>query len=96
MADLTARERGDLRVPAELGSNSPALSSWPHYAQREQRYLRAKSAALDAAAGAGLKIDTSLVWNGDGGNANAALTVFRHFNSASVVKGLVGSEPKTA
>ncbi len=29
-------------------------------------------------------------------NQNAALTVFRHFDSATVVKGLVGDEPKTA
>ena len=36
------------------------------------------------------------MWNGDGRNDNAALTVFRHFDSASVVKGLVGEPPKTA
>ena len=29
-------------------------------------------------------------------NPNAALTVFRHFDSATVVKGLVGDDPKTA
>lgn len=29
-------------------------------------------------------------------NDNAALTVFRHFDSATVVKGLVGQDPKTA
>ena len=42
------------------------------------------------------KLDLSLVWDGDGRNPNAALTVFRHFDSASVVKGLVGEPPKTA
>ena len=36
------------------------------------------------------------VWDGEGRNDNAALTVFRHFDSASVVKGLVGESPKTA
>jgi hypothetical protein len=94
--ELAARERSDLRLPAEWGSNSPALIPWLEYSKLEQQYLRAKSSALEAAAAAGLKIDTSLVWNGDGRNPNAALTIFRHFNSASVVKGLVGTEPKTA
>src|SRR6185295_19834681 len=42
------------------------------------------------------KLDLHLIWDGDGANANAALTVFRHFDSASVVQGLVGEPPKTA
>jgi hypothetical protein len=41
-------------------------------------------------------VNLDLIWDGDGRNPNAALTVFRHFNSASVVKGLVGEPPKTA
>jgi hypothetical protein len=94
--ELVARERSDLRLPAEWGSNSSILIPWVQYSKLEQQYLRAKSAALSAGVDRGLKIDTSLVWNGDGRNPNAALTIFRHFNSASVVKGLVGTEPKTA
>jgi hypothetical protein len=42
------------------------------------------------------RLDQSLIWAGDGGNRNAALTVFRHFDNASVVQGLVGEPPKTA
>jgi hypothetical protein len=41
-------------------------------------------------------VDLSVVWRGDGHNPNAALTVFRHFDAASVVQGLVGDAPKTA
>ncbi len=37
-----------------------------------------------------------MIWDGGGVNQNAALTVFRHFDSATVVKGLVGEDPKTA
>jgi hypothetical protein len=37
-----------------------------------------------------------MLWDGDGTNDNAALTIFRHFDSASVVKGMVGQSPKTA
>jgi hypothetical protein len=46
--------------------------------------------------GGAKKADLSVIWDGDGRNPNAAMTVFRHFNSASVVKGLVGDAPKTA
>jgi hypothetical protein len=95
-AELVAREQSDLRLPAEWGSNSPVLIPWLEFSQLEQRYLRAKSQSLEQQAAAGQKFDLSLIWNGDGRNANAALTIFRHFNSASVVKGLVGDAPKTA
>ena len=36
------------------------------------------------------------VWDGNGTNPNAALTVFRHFDSASVEYGFVGENPETA
>jgi hypothetical protein len=35
------------------------------------------------------------IWDGDGSNSNAALTVFRNFDNATVVKGFVGAIPKT-
>ena len=41
------------------------------------------------------KVDLDLVWDGDGVNPNAALTVFRNFDAATVVTGLVGPPPKT-
>ena len=96
VAEFLAGERRDLRLPAEWGSTAPILTPWLEYSRLEQQYLRAKSEALEQAAAKGMKIDLSLIWAGDGGNANAALTVFRHFDSASVVKGLVGEVPKTA
>ena len=36
------------------------------------------------------------IWDGDGFNPNASLTAFRHFDSASVMHGLVGDYPRTA
>ena len=35
------------------------------------------------------------IWDGDGTNDNAALTVFRNFDNATVTKGFVGAIPKT-
>ena len=42
------------------------------------------------------KYDLDLVWDGEGMNQNAALTVFRHFDSATIEQGLLGQPPKTA
>ncbi|MGZ8225508.1 MAG: fatty acid cis/trans isomerase [Methylococcaceae bacterium] len=36
------------------------------------------------------------IWDGDGNNENAALTIFRHFDSATVTKGFIGDTPLTA
>ena len=35
------------------------------------------------------------IWNGDGRNPNALLTVFRHFDTAVVTQGAAGDLPKT-
>jgi len=36
------------------------------------------------------------LWYGNGKNQNAALTVYRHFDNATVEKGMLGQPPKTA
>ncbi len=95
VTELLARERSNLRLPAEWGSNSLALIPWIEYSKLETNYLRAKSEWLERNA-VGRKDDLSMIWSGDGRNPNTALTVFRHFDSATVVKGLVGEQPKTA
>ncbi len=95
-AELIARQASNLRLPAEWGSNSPVFRPWFEYAALETKFVQAKSRALDQALAGRSRIDLGLVWDGDGRNPNAALTVFRHYDSASVVKGLVGEPPKTA
>jgi hypothetical protein len=96
LAELAARQSDNLRLPAEWGGNSPVLRAWREYAKLEQRYLAAKSAALSAYAQQ-RPATLDIIWDGDGRNGNAGLTVLRHFDSATVVKGLVGdAPPKTA
>jgi hypothetical protein len=36
------------------------------------------------------------IWDGEGNNQNAALTIFRHFDNATVMKGLIGDTPLTS
>ena len=85
----------ELDMPAEGGS-SALLTLWLGYGRDHEKYLQKKNAFLGKALGDGSSVNLKMVWDGDGKNPNAALTVFRHFDSATVVKGLVGGPPKTA
>ncbi|MBJ7553083.1 fatty acid cis/trans isomerase [Marinomonas spartinae] len=85
-----------LDLPAESSSNALPLSSWVRFSQQQKEYLSAKAKLIDNNLGNKIPLNLSLIWNGDGHNENAALTIFRNFDNASVVKGLVGQDPKTA
>ena len=88
-------EQSNLDMPAEAGS--AALSGlWHSYEKEHDRYMKQKIRFLSAHTQGGHGLDLKSVWDGDGKNDNAALTVFRHFDNATVVKGLVGGYPKTA
>jgi hypothetical protein len=95
-AHLVAREGEVLRMPAAEGSNA-SLLAWRAMAVAEDALLAAKSRHMDRVFGANRRpINLDFVWDGDGRNPNAALTIFRHFDSASVQQGLIGDPPKTA
>jgi Fatty acid cis/trans isomerase (CTI) len=94
-AEFLAKHDDDLDLPAESGSNARLLS-WFGLARKQRRFLRVKSEFLDKLARQGTEISLGAIWNGDGANPNAALTVLRHYDSATVVKGLVGGPPKTS
>ena len=95
-AEILARQASNLRLPAAYGSDAPILTAWHELSRLEKKVLAAKSVIPNQRFSGERKIDLSLIWDGDGQNPNAALTIFRHFNSASVVKGLVGDAPKTS
>ena len=94
--ELIESQEANLRMPIQSGSSAPPLHTWKKYAKSQQKFLAAKSATLNKAFPGGENLTLDLVWDGGGNNENAALTVFRHFDSASVVKGLVGQHPQTA
>jgi len=73
-----------------------SLLEWQSYSDQEFGYLRAKSKLLNKTMAGQHLPKLSVLWDGDGNNQNAALTVFRNFDSASIVKGLVGEQPQTA
>ncbi len=95
MARLLQRDANLLRLPTGR-STTDVLVPWLRYAELENRYLQERTAFFARSLRGPQHLDLRLVWDGDGDNPNAALTVFRHNDSASVVKGLVGPPPKTA
>jgi len=96
-AEFMAKESDNMRLPTGKSGLLISLVEWRKYARAQSKFLKAKSEFLDKAADKeGAKPNLDLIWNGDGSNDNASLTIFRHNDSASVVKGLVGQTPKTA
>jgi hypothetical protein len=92
-----ARESDNIRMPSGENNLFGSLVQWRNYAKGQRKFLKAKSRMLaQLAEDDRLPLDFELIWDGDGHNSNAALTVFRHNDSASVVRGLVGQTPKTA
>ena len=84
-----------LELPAAEESNALPISSWVKYAKRQSTYLEAKTKLANHMFQNGENLTTDVLWRGDDENDNAALTIFRHFDSATVVKGFIGQEPKT-
>ncbi|OUS14142.1 peptidylprolyl isomerase [Gammaproteobacteria bacterium 53_120_T64] len=93
--DFMTQRDNSLELPAGLVDIYRPLTHWQAYKNQQQELM----ADQDAYLAARLPVDAmslKLIWDGDGVNDNAALTVFRHFDSASVEKGLLGQAPKTA
>jgi hypothetical protein len=85
-----------LETPADEGDTLQLLSIWSDYWIRQKQYLDAKHAFFKKVHTHDLEDALGYIWDGEGQNPNAALTVFRHFDSASVKHGLLGDYPETA
>lgn len=97
-AEFLAAQSKHLRLPADNQSGAlVSMVEWRGYAREQLQYLKAKFDYIERMTGPeGTPVNLDLIWDGEGHNDNAALTVFRHDDSASVVKGFVGQQPKTA
>ncbi len=83
-ADFLADVKEDLDMPAEAGSNA-LPTFWMNYEAAHARYMAKKAELFERVTKGGRGFTPSAIWDGDGKNPNAALTVFRHFDSATVV-----------
>ncbi len=95
-AETLAREAGELTLPGAYGSEAGIIKPWLTLADEEKKFLREKSRLLEKVVDTAGPLTVSAIWDGDGRNPNAALTIFRSFDNASVVKGFVGAPPKTS
>ncbi|TEW53977.1 9-hexadecenoic acid cis-trans isomerase [Psychromonas sp. RZ22] len=83
----------NLRLPAESSSDTLSVAEWLSYSKGHGRYIKARSDFIDQYMDHDKGLTLGNIWSG---NENAALTVFRHVDSATVVKGALGEQPKTA
>jgi hypothetical protein len=84
-----------LDLPAEHAEQFALGRLWLEYNVKQREYLNAREKFYDAIDPQRLGPSLDWVWDGDGRNPNALLTVFRNFDNAEVVQGFVGEIPKT-
>ncbi|MCB0345936.1 MAG: fatty acid cis/trans isomerase [Bdellovibrionales bacterium] len=94
--EFLAKNSKDLQLPSAEESNALVLTNWLRYSKLSQEYTAARNQYLEKIFPDPGVVDMNVIWNGDRSNTNSALTVFRHYDSATVVRGLVGETPKTA
>ncbi|MEP4147823.1 MAG: fatty acid cis/trans isomerase [Halioglobus sp.] len=95
-AQFLAQETDNLRLPTPATGTIIDIVRWRGYAKSNARYQQARSKLIGKMLKEGQSLTIDSLWDGDGNNENASLTIFRHFDTASVVKGMVGNVPKTA
>lgn len=95
MDAFIASQAEHLVLPGEKESNADILTTWLKLSVNHNRYLQNKLELIKRLSQQN-KLNMDLIWDGDGDNDNAALTIFRHFDSSTVLKGWVGQQPKTA
>lgn len=91
-------ENGEnLELPAILESTIfRPITHWKHYAKLQKKQLAERDKFIAKHKHKISDINLEMIWDGNGHNPNAALTIMRHFDSATVEKGLIGTPPKTA
>jgi hypothetical protein len=93
-SEFYAQQQNNLSIPDEAGSDASLLDTFSNdYRERYARYYRAKMDKLDIAYPQGLPLDS--IWKGWSSEDAPLLTVYRHFDSASVSRGVLGELPKT-
>jgi len=91
-----SEHRDNLSLPGEEKVNSAIIKSWSKLSKSHSQYLSDKSTFINQSFAKPKESPLDYIWDGDQKNPNAALTIFRHFDSSTVVKGFVGQNPKTA
>ncbi|MCH7645487.1 MAG: fatty acid cis/trans isomerase [Myxococcales bacterium] len=92
--DFLVEQAENLRLPTEEGSSARIVKTFSNvYRDRYVRFYRAKSELYDETDPDGLGLEA--IWKGERGRDTPVLTIYRHFDSASVHKGVLGGLPRT-
>lgn len=87
------RQADNLSMPIETVSKSVWQTFTDAYLKKYKDYFKAKQALYDRTYPEGIGLEG--IWKGDRPEDAPLLTVYRHFNSASVHRGVVGELPRT-
>ena len=85
-----------LALPAAAGSKIEIGNLWLDHNEAQVDYGELRERYFDALDPERRGPSLDWLWDGDGHNPNAYLTVFRNFDNATVLQGFVGDVPKTA
>ena len=95
-AEYAKQAEDKLILPGVWGSDVPILDGVPFFrrlVEQREAYRKLRADGAHKLRPAGYRLED--IWDGDGRNPNALLTVFRHFDTAVVMKGAIGDLPKT-
>ncbi len=95
-AKHAAAAQSPLVLPGAWGSDITVLQDLPFLArlvEHREQYRKLRAESVRKLRPNGYSLDD--LWDGEGANPNALLTVFRHDDNAGVTKGAVGDLPKT-
>ncbi|MGH8446947.1 MAG: fatty acid cis/trans isomerase [Solimonas sp.] len=82
-----------LGLPGQNAALLTAGSDWLAYRHKRNEYEERRQAEYAQWQPKGPTLDD--LWDGDGDNHDALLTIFRHYDNAFVSNGLIGAEPDT-
>jgi len=88
----------EFNLPAEQENTLNIFSTWTNYWDLQHSYMLKRQETFINSPQMSLESALSIIWDGSNGmdKNNAALTVFRHFDSATVKQGLIGNYPESA
>ena len=97
LPSFSAAAESKLKLPGEYGSDvgiAQDLGLLKRIVDYRESYRRLRADSVRRLRPSGYSLTD--IWDGDGDNPNAVLTVFRHYDNAAVVRGAVGDLSKTA
>ena len=92
--DFLPQAKSLINIPEESTSPLTLLQQWSKYYNSHRAYLSFRENAYFEHDPEGREVTLDAIWPGNAFSPVSFLTVFRHFDSASVVNGFVGELPK--